>query len=116
MPPSIGWFRASAPSHHDLCSAAFITNIAEFGFRHTHPRVRLTMPGSAGYGVTGSCRSCKDWFRGLFGGHHEKACDHDGTGRMLCTARYRLSAISYVDIAGGGTERYRSGEEKVETL
>jgi hypothetical protein len=32
----IGLFRASAQSHPDPFSAAFITNIAESSFRHAH--------------------------------------------------------------------------------
>jgi hypothetical protein len=35
MLPFIGLFRASAQSHPDLFSAAFITNIEESNFRHT---------------------------------------------------------------------------------
>ena len=35
MPPSIGRLRASASSHPSLSLADFITNIAEFDFRHT---------------------------------------------------------------------------------
>jgi putative tryptophan/tyrosine transport system substrate-binding protein len=40
MLPSIGGYRAAAPSHHDLCSVAFITNIAGFEFS-VHTAVRL---------------------------------------------------------------------------
>src|SRR6266480_136265 len=36
-PRSIALFSASAPLHHSLSSADFITNIAESSFRHTHP-------------------------------------------------------------------------------
>src|SRR5947209_19059060 len=35
-PRSIAPFSASAPSHHSLSSADFITNIAESNFRYTH--------------------------------------------------------------------------------
>jgi hypothetical protein len=35
--PNIALFSASAPLHHSLSSADFITNIAESSFRHTHP-------------------------------------------------------------------------------
>jgi hypothetical protein len=38
MPHSIGLLSASAPSHHSLSSAAFITNIAESDFRHAQRR------------------------------------------------------------------------------
>jgi hypothetical protein len=35
-PRSIAPFSASAPSHHNLSSVDFITNIAESNFRYTH--------------------------------------------------------------------------------
>ena len=38
MPRSIAPFSASAPSHHNLSSVDFITNIAESNFRYTQSK------------------------------------------------------------------------------
>src|SRR5207244_8474901 len=43
-PRSIAPFSASAPSHHSLPSAYFITNIAESNFRYTQVVLRIKFP------------------------------------------------------------------------
>src|SRR5216684_6250465 len=44
-PRSIAVFSASAPLHHSLSSADFITNIAESSFRHTQVGCVITTGG-----------------------------------------------------------------------
>ena len=69
-PRSIAPFSASAPSHHNLSSADFITNIAESNFRYTQPEIteatgelinmavhRLDSPNCAGMVRVDSCPS-----------------------------------------------------------